>query len=555
LPASARDAAPAVAPSTVTTASTAHSPTTSAPSTATGPSLFPPLLLGLVLLLGVLTLVALYAPAFYFVIVAPEADHIINTVATLIAAGVSVLAWIRYRETGQLESLLASAAFLVLCVGNLIAQLLVVSGLGTTLGFDSTQPGQAPLYLWVAQRLLAAVLLVAAVAAALGAHSSAKGETTDAHAATAGARPILIILGPTVVLLLLAAVILANRDALPPLIPAPVLERVTQPLGSFDSALISLPMLIVQPAIAALFLVAGMGYGWVYLRRRPNRPYHAFLSAGLVVAAFSQLHFTVVPGAYGGLVSSGDVLRVTFYTIVGLGIAAAARQDLRELHEANASLHRLRAADSERIALEERARLAREIHDGLVQELWLARLTHGQLSQALEAVDDLPSAARQGAQQLDAILDNALAEARQALVTLQPQEDASFGSLLRRFVEDYADRFGLAVDCAVNGQPAYLPSPAQAEALRICREAINNARKHADGSVIRVTLDADPERVRLTVADDGRGFDTARPQRRGFGLRGMHERAASIGGQLHIDSEPAGGTRVTLELSQGEPGA
>ncbi len=482
---------------------------------------------------------------FEFVVNSPEADHVINTAATVVAGGVAVLAWIRFRETGRLDSLLAAAAFLVLFAGNAVSLFVLLTARGEALGFDSSAPGQAPLYLWTVQRLLAAALLLGAAVAALTGRGWQAGRRGGA-AALAAVSPAIVVLLATV------AIIATHRD-LPALIPPEILEPLAQPLDRFDPALITPPMLVGQSAIAALFLAAGATYGWAYSRRQPTgtrRRYHAYLSAGLIVAAFSQLHFIVVPGAYGGLITSGDVLRVVFYAIIGLGIAAATRQDLSELREAHAHLERLRAADNERIALEERARLARDIHDGLVQDLWLARLTHGQLSQSLAQAIDVPAEARSTAKRLDAILDDALAEARQAVVSLQPSEDASFGQLLLRFVEDYADRFGLEVECAVSGEPVQLPPSVQAEVLRICREAINNARKHADASSILVSLEAENDRLSVTVADNGRGFDSGRPQRHGFGLRGMHERAAAIGGRLDVYSQPMGGTRVILEIAR-----
>jgi signal transduction histidine kinase len=196
-----------------------------------------------------------------------------------------------------------------------------------------------------------------------------------------------------------------------------------------------------------------------------------------------------------------------------------------------------------------------------VQDLWLARLTHGQLQQQLHQTPELSHEARQAADRIDIILEDAQADARQALVTLQHDDDPSFGSLLRRFIEDYEDRFGLAVEYAMDDEPISLPGEVQAELLRICREALTNARKHAESSIVHVTLervddagqgegevDITGPTLRLTIADDGRGFDASIQKRRRSGLRGMEERAHAIGARLRVDSKPMEGTRVTIEL-------
>ena len=499
-------------------------------------------LLGVAGVLIVITALVAFVPGFLFVAVAPEADHVLNTAATLTAGGVAVLAWIRYRETGQWDSLLQAAAFLVLFTGGLIGLVLLLADVDGRLGFAAETPGQAPLYLWTAQRFIAATLLLIAALAALW--PSGWRQPLRRRSAAIG------VLAPTVLLLIVGTAVFAAQDRLPPLIPSSTLQLITQPLSVIQAGLISPPMLITQLLVAIVFIVAGLCYGLAHGRSHGDRPYHGYLAVGLVVAAFGQVHFAIVPGSYGGLLTSGDLLRVTFYALVGLGVAAAARHDLVELRLANASLRRLRASDAQRIALEERARLAREVHDGLVQDLWLARLTHGRLTQALEQAPDLPAEARDAADRVDSILEDALAEARQAVVSLQPQDDPTFGNLLCRFVEDYGDRFGLEAECSVEGAPVLLAGRAQGEVLRICREALNNARKHADATLVRVTLDGGGSLPRLTVADNGRGFDPGKPQRRGFGLRGMHERAAEIGSRLTIESQPAGGTRVTLELPQ-----
>jgi signal transduction histidine kinase len=131
---------------------------------------------------------------------------------------------------------------------------------------------------------------------------------------------------------------------------------------------------------------------------------------------------------------------------------------------------------------------------------------------------------------------------------MQPRADDSFGALLARLVEDYGDRFGQAIEFSSEGAAVQLDSRAQAELLRICREALANARKHADATLVRVELRTDQRQLWLRVSDDGRGFDPERVPRNRLGLQAMRERARGLGARLAIDSADGSGTTVTVEL-------
>jgi signal transduction histidine kinase len=504
------------------------------PTTASTDERFRVLLVGLVGALMVLSALLLMATGLQLAAVQPELDRVMNTAAALTAGAVALLAWIRFRETERPDALFQSSAFFVLFVGGGLSVLVQLLHVDNSIGFSRETPGQAPLYIWTLQRLVAALLLLAGAVTALRNLPRRAGVAAAAIAIAPG-----VVIGVVAVLLMLA------RNDLPPLVTAATLERLGMPIVTFDSSLLSTPMLLAQSVVGVLFLATAVAYARLHERDVERRPYTAYLAVGLVIAAFSQFHFALVPGAYSDMVTTGDVLRLAFYFVLGAGVAAAVRHDLRRLRRANETLTQLRESDSRRIVLEERGRLAREVHDGLVQDLWLARLTHGRLAQ----MPDLPAETREVTRRVDGLLENALAEARQAIVALQPTPDPSFGNLLLRFVEDYGDRYGLEVECAVAGEPVELTGRTQAEVLRICREALNNARKHADAGLVRVQLESDGATLSLRIADNGRGFDPAGRNRAGFGLQGMRERAEALGAQLEIESEPMGGTRVTLTMN------
>ncbi len=187
----------------------------------------------------------------------------------------------------------------------------------------------------------------------------------------------------------------------------------------------------------------------------------------------------------------------------------------------------LRAREAERAAADERARIAQEIHDGLVQELWLARLTNGELKQ----MPRLSADARDLSGKVDGMLEDALAEARYAVASLQPAPPTkTIGADLQRLTDDYANHFNMEIELAVDDDPP-VADDVRGQLRAICREALNNVRKHADASYVRVRLKANGGRLRMMVSDNGSGFDVeANPS--GFGLSGMRQRAAKVGGRV-----------------------
>jgi signal transduction histidine kinase len=481
--------------------------------------------LGLVIYTGAVFL----TPFVSYAVVAPDLDLVINSAAVVVAGSIVLRTVLRHLDGGESASFFQAAAFLALFVGGMLRIFLLVTDSPLSAGYGLQAPSQGPLYVWTLQRLMASLLL------ALGAVSAARAWPRQTRLS------LLALPLPALAVLLFSVMLLDLNEALPTLIPPADLALLLQPMDRFIGP-ISFGYVSVELALAAVFVIASIAYArlWVTRQRRAET---AFLAGALVVAAFSELHYALVPGAYEGLLTSGDYLRFVFYLIVLVGIAIGALDDSRRLRAANGDLVALRHAEAERIMLQERSRLAREVHDGLAQELWLARLTQGRLA----AVEDLPEAVREDVERLDRILDRAVAEARQAVVSLQAGPDEGFGDLLRRFVEDYGDRFGLNVEASAEINGVVPSTETQTELLRICREALNNVHKHADATVARVKLTVEGRHLQLTVHDNGKGFNLDRT-RRGFGLQSMQERAAAIGARMDITSAPMDGTTIRVEL-------
>ncbi|WP_439383896.1 sensor histidine kinase [Amycolatopsis lexingtonensis] len=192
----------------------------------------------------------------------------------------------------------------------------------------------------------------------------------------------------------------------------------------------------------------------------------------------------------------------------------------------------------------ERERLAREIHDTLAQG-FTSIVT---LGQAIESeVDTDPAAARRHAELATRTARDNLTEARAMVAALAPA-DLTSGSLVdavRRQADRLADEAGLAVRYEVDGALPVLPMAGEVVLLRGAQEALNNVRRHAAASAVSVTLSVVDDAVRLSVRDDGAGFDPDHAD--GFGLRGMRSRAEQVGGRLSVRSGPSG-TELTLEV-------
>ncbi|GAA4659856.1 sensor histidine kinase [Kineococcus glutinatus] len=217
---------------------------------------------------------------------------------------------------------------------------------------------------------------------------------------------------------------------------------------------------------------------------------------------------------------------------------------LRQAQAENAGLHaQLVAQAREAGVLDERARLAREIHDTIAQGLT------GIVAQLQAAESESQGDPQAWRPRVATAVDSArecLAEARRSVGALRPV--ALDGADLPAALWRLAARAGAPVRVVVTGEPGGLP-PAVAEALlRTAQEALSNAARHARGSGVTLTLSGMEDVVTLDVRDDGRGFDPAAVPGRGFGLESMRQRVALVGGSLHVESAPGEGTAVCAQV-------
>lgn len=209
--------------------------------------------------------------------------------------------------------------------------------------------------------------------------------------------------------------------------------------------------------------------------------------------------------------------------------------------------------------LEERARLARELHDAVTQTLFSASL----LAEAL------PTSWERDQEEGEKLLDElkslnrgALAEMRTLLIELRPSAliEANFGDLLQQLAEAASGREGLPIEVEVNCACS-LPSDVHIALYRIVQEALNNVVKHARASHAYVSLSCShcsatkfgeekPREITLQIFDDGQGFADDQPHHDKLGLGIMRERAEDIGAKFDIESKPGAGTRITVQWQQ-----
>ncbi len=212
---------------------------------------------------------------------------------------------------------------------------------------------------------------------------------------------------------------------------------------------------------------------------------------------------------------------------------------------------RLFAEAQQRAVLEERSRLAQDLHDSATQTVFsVGMLARAALAQHAQGSPQLGTTLERVA----GLAQDALLEMRSLLFELRPETLAEQGldAALARLVELFRPRTGMAIRYHGATAPR-LAADTELAVFRIAQEALGNAVKHAEAGAAELCLSVEPGALRVTVRDDGRGFDPAAPivpsadgTRGGQGLRSMRERAAAAGLQLTIESEPGAGTIVTV---------
>ncbi|HET6380933.1 MAG TPA: GAF domain-containing protein [candidate division Zixibacteria bacterium] len=256
-----------------------------------------------------------------------------------------------------------------------------------------------------------------------------------------------------------------------------------------------------------------------------------------------DLQFRIqLPLAGGGTMAA----EVNMVGILVDGRFAGAQGSIRDIRERERLEEDLRRQAAALAANEERANLARELHDSVTQALFSMGLT----ARALEMVMERdPAAAREKIRELRDLQRDALAEMRTLIFELRPQalETDGLAQALRNHGAAVHGRTGLSVSVEVEYDER-MPLDVEEALYRIAQEALHNVVKHANAQHATIGLRRVGRELRLTVEDDGVGFDPQAIPRGHLGVVGMRQRAERIGAELSIGRRPSGGTKVRVSL-------
>lgn len=200
-------------------------------------------------------------------------------------------------------------------------------------------------------------------------------------------------------------------------------------------------------------------------------------------------------------------------------------------------------------AIEERNRLAREIHDTLAQGLTAIALNL-ETADAIMDSGGSPERAHQAVMQALYLARTNLEEARRSVMDLRaaPLEGRPLDEALKALIDEWASRRKISVNFNVVGGGRMLPVRIEIGLYRILQEALTNIGRHAQAHHVNVQLVVMPEQIQLYIGDDGRGFDPDQVPSDHFGLIGMNERVKLLSGKLQISSSPGAGTELDISV-------
>lgn len=265
---------------------------------------------------------------------------------------------------------------------------------------------------------------------------------------------------------------------------------------------------------------------------------------GLIAGAFESLRHIylepLLPQPYGNVL-----------TIVVV-ISASALFLLQIFRLMDQSDRELRLEQARNTVLQERDRIAGDLHDGMSQSLFFLNVKVRDVEKSLSEQDE--AAARMHLGEMQGVVGDLYEKIRQTIFDLKATQGLvgpNFGEAIRRYLNDFSNQSGIAVEVERLVHVCRPDCPeVELDILRILQEALVNARRHGQAKRIRVSLHSDIHQDLLIVQDDGLGFDpaTASGEQDGhFGLALMRERARRVGGNLHVESRPGNGTLIRFE--------
>jgi signal transduction histidine kinase len=235
--------------------------------------------------------------------------------------------------------------------------------------------------------------------------------------------------------------------------------------------------------------------------------------------------------------------------LAGTTIIYAGRLEKRiegKYEESLQAQHELKQLSKRLVEAEERERraISRELHDEVGQSLSALLIDVENLTE----MSSEEGAFRQGLQKIRTLAENCVNEVRNMALLLRPSmlDDLGLVAALDWQAREVSKRTGMLVDTVDENVSDNLPEEHKTCVYRIVQEALNNCSKHAYAKNVRVVVRQEPNHLRVSIEDDGKGFDASRV--RGLGLVGMNERVSQLGGVLKVESDPARGTHLRVDL-------
>jgi signal transduction histidine kinase len=442
------------------------------------------------------TIAVVFVAKLDFAYRAPAVHVALETTAAIAASAAAFLLLGRFWSKGFLDELLLSAGLTLVALSNL-----AFATLPAVFDLESNR-----FSVWGSVYMGAFAALLIGVAALL-----------PRRRLGGGPRWPLVVYGATLALAVIGEIVIAlYQRHLPPGVTSSLAAGAAHPKLHADYA-----VLTTQIYLTMLYLLAALGF--TRRHRLTADELSGWLAVACVFSAAAHVNYFFHTSLYSNWVYAGDVFRLGFYLALLIGAAREIASYWKSTIEA--------------ASLEERRRLARDVHDGLAQEIAFI----GRNVRLLQDQDASP-------QLVERILGGvarAQEESRRVVGVLDTRADQSLEQALAEAAQQAAARYGASLEMELE-QGVDL-SPHEREAVvRIASEAVTNAARHSGANRLHVTLERLGSGVRLEVVDDGVGFE--QESRRGFGLITMRDRAEALGAKLHIRSRRGGGTQVELEL-------
>lgn len=426
-------------------------------------------------------------------------DVALETTVALTTLAAALLMFGRFLDTKVLSDIVLAAALAGLAAGSVASWSLTVVNPSNPMWQDAA---------WALAGVRAASAVVLAVSSMLRAV-----RVPDRSPPVRWLLWSLVALCPLGLTAVLGA--LANAGVLPQAAAVTVVGNVVRvaPTTAID-------VLVVVSVVGFAVAAAGFVLGFEATRE----PFRLFMAAMAASFSLAHLNFALLPVSYLRHLYLGDLFRLVGVTLLFAGI----------LNEVRLAWHRKHASS---IAVE-RKRLAGQLHDGATQDVAFIAAT----ARDLAATDPRPEL-----QQIVAAAERALEETRYSIFKLTYDPNRPLDGVLVAAAEQVAYRMGarLRADC----QDGIRVGSAATDALsRIVRESVLNAVRHGNADVVDLRLRRNGRQIVVTIQDNGRGFDPGSTPTAGYGLAGMRERAAEVGGTLTVSASPGQGTRIEVTL-------